>query len=112
MCVLIHTGKNTPKLIENNFAFSPMPNHTIIIGIIATGARERKKFNNGLKDLSIMLILPVNKPTDIPNKLPSNNPLKSLKMLDLMSKINCPEFHSSTNAENTFVGGGNKVMFT
>lgn len=53
ICELIQTGKKTAKLIENSFAVSPMPNHAITKGIIATGGNERKILNKGLKDLSI-----------------------------------------------------------
>ena len=109
---LIHTGKNTAKVIENNFEYSPIPNQAITSAIIATGGNERKIWNKGLKDSSKILILPVSKPNIIPIMLPIDNPMNTLDKLDLMCKKNSPESHISIKDLSTFVGGGNKVMFT
>lgn len=111
ICELIHTGKNTAKLIENNFAVSPMPNQTMIKGIIATGGKERKTCNKGLKDLSMILILPVNKPIAVPIKLPINNPTKTRQILTLICKNNSPELNNSTKAESTSAGEGKRFLF-
>ena len=112
ICELIQTGKNTAKLIENNFAFSPMPSHAITNGIIATGGNERKIWNNGLKDLSMIFTLPVNMPKIIPKKLPINNPMKTLERLVVACRYNSRDLMSSIKAENTLVGGGNNILFT
>jgi hypothetical protein len=70
-CVFSQTGKNTAKEIENIFAPSPMPNHTITSGIIATGGNERNTWIIGSSILAKIFILPVKNP----KKIPTNEPM-------------------------------------
>src|SRR6185436_17357469 len=39
---LIQTGKKTAKAVEMTFAPSPMPNQTMVRGMMATGGRGRR----------------------------------------------------------------------
>src|SRR3989338_4892882 len=98
--------------MENSFAASPMPNHTITSGMIATGGNALNILKMGDRALLMGFILPVTSPAKIPIDEPAASPAIPRHELVTISRASSPLLAISTSAANHADGGGNKVILT
>src|SRR5829696_41590 len=106
LIVAITIVKKAAMKIRNMVGRSPTPNQRIANGIHASGERLRKKLTAGNSAARARALRPNHKPTGIPVKTESANPVVTRKSDATMSSNNLPLCASSRKPLATANGDG------